>query len=42
MAGTYEETKAKCDVLLASLLTMNYKSLKNEIREACRGVRVTV
>jgi len=41
MAGTYEETKAKCDVLLASLLTMNYKSLKNEIREACRGVRVS-
>ncbi len=38
---SFEETKTKCDVMLASLSTLDYKSLKMEIRGACREVRIS-
>jgi len=41
MASTFEEVKAKCDMLLASVPSMEQSMLRNEIKEICSQVNIS-
>jgi hypothetical protein len=41
MASSFEDARAKCDVLVASLPAMDYNALKSEVRAACKSVQIS-
>jgi len=41
MASSFDDARAKCDVLIASLQKMDYDALKSEVKAACKSVRIS-
>lgn len=41
MADSFEDVKAKCDVLMASIPSMDYSSMRNEVKDICSSVSIS-